>query len=99
MTICPFRALSVSRGTAWPPATDSGGTWANLSTASKPIQAAKNVAYNLLGQFSATCFYFAAALTDVRSAAALQNQLHSTLLAGLEGRHQRGAADGPGTGA
>jgi hypothetical protein len=47
--------------------TDSGGTWGNLSTASKSIhQYNPNapVGYNLLGQFSATCFYFASSLTD-----------------------------------
>ena len=42
----------------------SGGTWSNLSTAGRPIpNPSASPAYNLLGQFSATCFYFGAALT------------------------------------
>ena len=40
--------------------TDAGGTWANLTTASKPNPAQNApAAYNLLSQFSATCFYCA----------------------------------------
>ena len=45
----------------------SGGTWSNLTAASQRNPNPKaGRAYNLLGQFSATCFYFGAALTDER---------------------------------
>lgn len=53
-------------------ATDAGGTWANLSTASAaihrhPADPANPVpeGYNLFSQFSATCFYFASGLVDL----------------------------------
>ena len=48
----------------------SGGTWANLSRASQHIEVPPPTnpqwgkEYNLYSQFSATCFYFASALTD-----------------------------------
>ena len=50
----------------------TGGTWANLSAASKPIVVPPPTnpqwgkSYNLYSQFSATCFYFGTALTDHR---------------------------------
>ena len=48
----------------------SGGSWANLSRASQHIEVPPPTnpqwgkEYNLYSQFSATCFYFASALTD-----------------------------------
>lgn len=52
-----------TQGTVHDP-TDSGGTWANLTTASRLIGKPVPITYNLFSQFSATCFYFAAELTD-----------------------------------
>ena len=55
--------------------TDSGGTWANISRAARPIDVPAPTnpqwasEYNLFSQFSASCFYFASALTDRRRAA------------------------------
>ena len=46
--------------------TSAGGTWANLSAASRVVPGALPF-QNLFGQFSATCFYFASALTDLRN--------------------------------
>jgi hypothetical protein len=47
----------------------SGGTWSTLSAASVAIpNPSAGASYNLFGQFSATCFYFGAALVDERAA-------------------------------
>merc|ERR1719387_2602110 len=56
---------ATTQGTIQNP-TDAGGTWANLSTASHPIGGSAPSSYNLFSQFSATCFYFAAELSDQR---------------------------------
>ena len=56
----------------------SGGTWANLTTSSKPITIPPptnpqwGANYNLLSQFSATCFYFATNLAEQLAAATAQ---------------------------